>query len=102
MSDPNEILPTITVFRNGTECVINETDFDPATDKHLNEKPAKAPKASKSKATGQLGIMQSGDKYVVVDTGTNEPVEAAGLDVAGYATEAAAIAAAQAAIAAGG
>lgn len=104
-TDTNEIIPTITVIRNGGECVINESDFDPATDTVPGEAPAKAgkpAKGGKAKASGELGIMQNGDKYFVVDTGTSEPVEAAGLDVAGYATEAEAVAAAQASIAAKG
>lgn len=101
-TDPNEVIPTITVVRNGGECVINEADFDPATDTVPGAKAAKPAKSGKAKASGELGIMQNGDKFFVVDTGTSEPVEAAGLDVAGYATEADAVAAAQAAIAAKG
>lgn len=93
MSDPNEILPTVRVIRNGNECIINEADFNPETDSHVDAAVEPTPEP-----TGQLGILKKGRKFFVVDTGTSQPVEREGLDASGYASEAEAVQAAQSAM----
>lgn len=99
MSDPNEILPTVRVVRNGNECIINETDFNSETDKRVDAaEPTPAPVAVAAEPTGQLGILKKGRKFFVVDTGTSQPVEREGLDASGYASEAEAVQAAQSAM----
>lgn len=97
--DPNEILPTITVIRNGNECIINESDFDPATDV-VPGKAAPSPTSTRGRPrkaveteppapepSGVMGILNKGEKFYVVDTGTSEPVEREGLDTDGYLSE---------------
>ena len=120
MSD-YETCPTMTVIRNGTECVINVDDFDPATDKKGDEapkrgrKPAAAPTPAAPAAAPeqvqepaptlaapatapeqvQLSVKREGDKFFVVDAATKSKVTLEGVDENGYDTDVAAIKAAQ-------
>ena len=44
-----QILPTTRVLRNGTECIINESDFNPETDERITK--GSKPKVSEPKAS---------------------------------------------------
>lgn len=102
-----ETLPTMTVIRFGEPVRINVTDYDPKVDKlPENEKPRKAAAPApvvepqpESPAALQLGLLKKGRRYFVVNLATSEPVVLDGIDADGYTTEAAAVAAAQAAMA---
>lgn len=119
MSD--ETLPTMTVIRFGEPVRINVSDYNPDTDTMPGDaKPRKAPApepqaapapepqaapapapapAPEPSASTQLGLVKKGRRYFVVDLATSEPVDLDGIDADGYTTEAAAVAAAQAAMA---
>lgn len=115
MSD--ETLPTMTVIRFGEPVRINVSDYNPDTDAMPGDaKPRKAPApepqatpapepqaapapAPEPSASAQLGLVKKGRRYFVVDLATSEPVNLDGIDADGYTTEAAAVAAAQAAMA---
>ena len=102
--DVNEIIPTITVIRDGVECVINESDFDPATDKKGAAVPADKPKRGRQPASApevappaplQLGVTNIDGRFFVVDLVTGEKVTVDGIDENGYDDDTAAIAAAR-------
>lgn len=109
-----EMLPTVTVIRDGNPVRINASDYDPKVDKLAKGEPApKAPEPVAEPAMAaeptqeptvtadpvQLGLVKKGRRYFVVNAATSEPVELDGIDADGYTTEDAAIAAAQAAMA---
>ena len=113
MSD-YETCPTMTVIRNGTECVINVDDFDPATDKKGDEAPKRGRKPAAAPAPEpvqeptptpsapvtapeqvQLSVKREGDKFFVVDAASKAKVTLEGVDENGYDTDVAAIKAAQ-------
>lgn len=105
----HETLPTMTVIRFGEPVRINVSDYDPKVDKlpedvkpRKSAAPAPEPQPEpqpEPPAALQLGLLKKGRRYFVVDLATSEPVELDGIDIEGYTTEAAAIEAAQAAMA---
>lgn len=101
----HETLPTMTVIRFGEPVRINVSDYDPKVDKlpedvkpRKSAAPAPEPQPEQPVAM-QLGLLKKGRRYFVVDLATSEPVDLDGIDTEGYTTEAAAIEAAQAAMA---
>lgn len=102
-----EMLPTVIVMRGNMLVRINADDFDPKVDKLAKGENAPEPTPAaqpapepQSTAAVQLGLVKKGRRYFVVNATTGEPVEMDGIDADGYTTEAAAIEAAQAAMAA--
>lgn len=101
----HETVPTMTVIRFGEPVRINVSDYDPKVDKlpedakpQKSAAPAPEPQPELPAAL-QLGLLKKGRRYFVVDLATSEPVDLDGIDTEGYTTEAAAIEAAQAAMA---
>lgn len=107
-----ETVPTVTVMRGKATVRINASDYDPKVDKLVETAPAPEPEvvveaapepepeaAVADEQPVQLGLVKKGRRYFVVNVATGEPVELDGIDVDGYTTEAAAIEAAQAAMA---
>ena len=104
----HETVPTMTVIRFGEPVRINVTDYDPEADQLPDGESAPIVEPTveptvestvESVAANQLGLMKKGRRYFVVNLATSEPVELDGIDAEGYTTEAAAIEAAQAAMA---
>lgn len=109
-----ETIPTVTVMRGTVAVRINATDYDPSVDKLApeSEEPAPAAPVAEEPAPAApvaavvetatvpaLGLLKKGRRYFVVSQETSEPVSIDGIDEDGYTTEAAAVAAAQAAMA---
>ena len=91
--------PTVVIFRDGNPVRINESDYDPVVDGEC-QPDIFSPVAEPVAEPVALGLLKKGRKYFVVNQTTSEAVEMDGIDPEGYSTEAAAIEAVQAVLAA--